>query len=587
MTAVPAEPEPAAPSGDELDALVDRIDEATAGAVTALDAQESLGVGPEDANTPLAAVATGLLYIEQPGRRRPATGEFFGPIGQIGDWKNPPDIPDLEPWVIDTWEACADRVTSPAVRSRLHDLLFEARRGNGRDHAREAARAYMEMAERFPGDTDVEMTRIQVGLAATHALSRALDLARKTRQDDLATEVLRALVAAAERALDTAPEDAGPGVVLGFIEPLAHDSEQVPELDDLLARARARYEGDMWNTRSVAEISLSRPGVTPHEQARLHRAEIEAILAEAETAAGMLKVIHLQEAAQLAERYDLADLRQEAIRRLQATSGEDLGMVRVEHPVSLPKEAIDSTIEQIVGTTTWQDAFARLVGGEPPTGRLERNQASAAEAAQAAPFSHTIPVTRMGRDGLPRWTARTQAERDAYHLAETELRFLQILGWVFPAALVEIGQRFGPINVDELAEFLGTNNHVPPALAASLARSFGRFFQGDAEGAGFSAIPKVERLARELLLRMGAPIYNTARNGRPGQYSGLAILLSMLEQRGLDPSWHRFLTVLLTRPDGLNYRNEVCHGEVDEIDQLQAGIVLIAALYLALAVQAT
>jgi hypothetical protein len=81
----------------------------------------------------------------------------------------------------------------------------------------------MEMAERFPGDTDVEMTRIQVGLAATHALSRALDLARKTRQNDLATEVLQALAVVAERALDTAAEDAGPASYWTSSSPSAHD----------------------------------------------------------------------------------------------------------------------------------------------------------------------------------------------------------------------------------------------------------------------------------------------------------------------------------------------------------------------------
>jgi len=575
-------PAPRAPEGEELDALVERIDKAAAEAVTPLDVQAALGVTQDDAMTPLGAISAAFLYYET--HEQPRRGDYFGPISQVGDIRNPPPFDELDPWVFETWECCADLVIQPVALARLNDLLFEARRGNGRDRAGAAARAYLQAAEAFPSSDADESTRIQVGLGAVRALARALDLARATGQTELAAEIVVALVACAQRSFDSS--DAGPGVVLGFIAPLVRHPDGAPELDDLLIRARDRYRDDMWNTRSTIELQLGRRGLSTGDRERLAREEVEAILAEAEKAPPMIKVVHLEDAAQLAEARGLRDLHDEAIRRLQAMRGTDLGMVRLQHEVSIPEEVVDDTINGIIGVSTWQQALVNLVSSEPPSGHLERNRANVIEMKAAAPLQHLFPVTRVGKDGLPRFTAQTDAEREVYHLAETEVHFMQVLGGIYVTALVRLGQEFAPIDVAELAKFLGAASHVPEETAASLARSFDRFFSGDYEGAFFTAVPKAERLARELLLRMGMPVFNTARGATPGGYSGLGVLMAMLEERGFDPSWCRYITTLLSRQEGLNLRNESAHGSIDDADASFAGLVLIATLYLAIAVSA-
>jgi hypothetical protein len=86
---------------------------------------------------------------------------------------------------------------------------------------------------------------------------------------------------------------------------------------------------------------------------------------------------------------------------------------------------------------------------------------------------------------------------------------------------------------------------------------------------------------------MGAVVFKPARPTAVGQYSGLGVLLQMLNDRGLDPSWGRFLGTLLTRPEGSGIRNHLLHGALDDPSVGTAGLALIAALYLAVAVEAS
>jgi len=57
----------------------------------------------------------------------------------------------------------------------------------------------------------------------------------------------------------------------------------------------------------------------------------------------------------------------------------------------------------------------------------------------------------------------------------------------------------------------------PAPVAAAIARSFIRFFEGDAEGAVYyTAIPRIETLTRELVVALDFPTYQTQRVTRPG-----------------------------------------------------------------------
>jgi hypothetical protein len=580
----------AAPQGPELDELVTRTDAAAEDMVTAIDVHERLGVTAEENETPAAAVAAAFLYCEPFGRRDDhGLKEFFRPMSEFGDLINPPHIKDMPAWATDIWQLCADRVIAPMARARLHDLCFVAGLGNSLDHIRAAVKAYVEVGGYYlnggGGQSGLATAHLQVSLGATHALARALELARATHQDDLAVEVVDTLIEATHKAL--ADPDSGAGVVLGFLDPLATDSARPVEVDELLDRARQRYTGDMWNTNSTIELQLARPGVDDEARERLRRDEVEAMLTQAQTAPPMNAMLHRQDAAQLARTYNLSDLYEQAIAELQAMRGEDLGLVRHETKISIPAEFVDQFIGQFVDAPSWQEGLMGLVSVSPPSGRIEENLAQVDELPQISPLISLIPVTQIGPDGLPRMTSATPQERDAHHLAQAEIRHMMVFGGMYVEVLRRIGEKCRPIDEHELTHFFAQHDHVDKETAAALARGFLRFFNGDHEGAVFSVVPRIERLARELLLQMGAVVFKPARPTAVGQYSGLGVLLQMLNDRGLDPSWGRFLGTLLTRPEGSGIRNHLLHGALDDPSVGTAGLALIAALYLAVAVEAS
>ena len=87
------------------------------------------------------------------------------------------------------------------------------------------------------------------------------------------------------------------------------------------------------------------------------------------------------------------------------------------------------------------------------------------------------------------------------------------------------------------------------------------------------------------MLALGLPIYRTQRTTNPGQHPGLGFLLAALKGAGMDESWFRFLNGFLARPMGLNERNELLHGFIDDPTESTAALALLGALYLAVGIE--
>lgn len=181
---------------------------------------------------------------------------------------------------------------------------------------------------------------------------------------------------------------------------------------------------------------------------------------------------------------------------------------------------------------------------------------------------------------MPRYTLATEEEKREQRLVDQEMFKTQVFAIFVAEALNRIWAKWGPLNREDLAAFLGRRSHVEPPLADALARDFLRFFQGDHEGASFTAIPRIEALTRAIVLAIPLPIYRTQRAQTPGQYPGLGVLLPELRRVGLDEPWYRFLYGFFANPRGHNTRNEVLHGFVYEPSETQAALSLIGALYL-------
>lgn len=491
-------------------------------------------------------------------------GERFGPMVTFeGGATIPSPLVEIPVETCLVWAAVVDHAAHPSVRARLHDLLFERRWAHVGAHGESAIEAYI--ADAAASDPP--------SLRAADALRRAYHLAKLTRRDDLAVQTATELIRAAGASIDD--PDPKPGVALRLIEVLVDGRCPDRAVDELLGRARRRYP-DAWNVASTIELQRRR-AVDPDARKVLDRELIERWLEEADRVDPLVAVMHREKAAKLARERGLPDLVDRAVVAMQTADPPELARIEVEVPSSVTAEQIEEYIRSMAGDTWWASVMRVLANG-PPTGDVDRNRKTAAELATEHPLQTLFPKVRLGGDGLPRYTARSEDDQLDDQLTDLDTMALQWHGPLMAEALRRAGAEHGP-SVEDIVEVLrGVNTEGP--TAAAIGRVVRRFNDGDFEGAAYTGIPLVERKCRELLLAIEAPLYRVQRERTPGTYPGLGALLPLLVERGLDESWYRFLRTFLSAPNGWNLRNEALHGFVEDVGATGAGLVLIAVLYL-------
>jgi hypothetical protein len=567
-----------APVGRGDRALALRVDAAASAGATAWELAQALVLADEERSEPAGLVRDAFHYGES-SRRSQGRG-FFVPMMEGDGFCHPPHIEDVPAEVGLLWGAVADQVRSPLARARLSDLCFEGHWGNVGEHGRAAVDAYLEMSKLHVYALD-EGRRTTAVMARVDWLCRALALASRMGDAARSELAVAAIVKGAEESL--AQERAEPGAALGLIEALV---EAHAESDELLEAAHRRYADDQWNTDQTLLLQLRRVGGDEERRRTLQRARVVALMDHAESCEPLVRMSFLKDAIQLGRDYGFTELVQECTLRLQSIKEEDLGLKQNSVEIPIPAGAIEKGVREILEVESWQDALRKL-SSHPPSGDATVNHAGVQELMQAHPIASLFPEEVLGGDGLPRIRVTTDEEKREKRLVERELLSMQLDALVLNEALVQIWNKWGPISEEELAAFLGAREHVRPELAAALARAFLRFFNGDPEGATFTAVPRLEALARELVLKGNLPAYRTERANSPGQYPGLGALLAMLRAAGLDESWTRYLGSLLSNPMGPNARNELLHGFVDIPPEPWAPLVFVGVLFLAVHVEVT
>jgi hypothetical protein len=149
-------------------------------------------------------------------------------------------------------------------------------------------------------------------------------------------------------------------------------------------------------------------------------------------------------------------------------------------------------------------------------------------------------------------------------MSRLEVLYLSFWAAWAPEILGRIRGRFDQPTSEELEGFFLQRPQVAPGTARSLRRALEHFWQGQYEAATAVAVPRIEILARQLILLFDAPVYRLQRAQAPGQYPGLGAFLAVLREYGLPESWYRYLRTAFTHVAGRNYRNEFSHWFVEE-----------------------
>jgi hypothetical protein len=476
--------------------------------------------------------------------------------------EHPPAPRSLPFEVHQVWEDAADRAQSDFVRARLRHLLFGARHGNGRQQAQAASDAYLAWAGQLgtPGDQ-------------IRAMRRAYRLARAVGDQERMDAALERLSASAQAALDDG--DDVPGWFLLSVQPLVEAHH--PAAQHLLVAGRARYTSPLI-VHQILDLQQS----LGLDAEPLRRQHVEVDLQAASDSEGLLRQHHLSSALSKARQYGLVDLAEVAAQRLQAVNLDELKLQRIRASAVVSQSEMDVVLAPFRNARSFDDALLTFISLRPLTGIDSENRELTEQLIIEFPLRWIFDGHRLDAAGQPRVSRGGMDSTFDVALAETEVGNLQTRGafWA-TSVLLEIRTLFPFPTEQDVAETVSQLPVIQMELAGAFARALRRFWIGDYEAVVFTIVPRLETLARDAARGMGLPTFAPEEGQRPGQDAGLAQLLELLAQSGLDPSTHRYICTLATNPWGPELRTLVAHGQLSNADSAHAAIALHAFLYLA------
>ncbi|MGW6308263.1 DUF4209 domain-containing protein [Streptomyces niveus] len=505
------------------------------------------------------------ISVERDNERRRVVVEprFRGASGE----SDPPEVAAVAAEVVEVWHTLASKVTSPWGLARLHHLLFERGFGRPHEHAIAAAESYLAAA-----------TNWEIGLDRAKLLGLALRMARSVNAIDQAGLIVSQLMGDVRQELSG--EGRRPGVFMRLMESVLAERNPPGEIDGLLGDAFLKYS-DPFVRDDILRIQISRASNAQAKKV-IWQKLVEVWSEAANQSQGLVRATHLKKALECAEDSQHRELVERAAAKLQSLRKEDLGLATFAASTSIDDAEIERLLAPISEVGNWQHALLglyRIYG--PATGNLAQNKVRVEQHAREFVLSGLLSKELLGGDGLPRYRPQSDEDRDAMALAEQESYNIQIFAPILAMALSRVADTYGIPSEIELTEFFTQAPLADEGLAHALARAFTRYWTGDAEGAAFTIIPRIEAMVRNLVIAMDRGVYRIQRDQKPGQYPGLGYLLDVLKVHGLDDSWHRcILTVCANPAGGWNIRNEVAHGFVDNLGMPAAAVVLQLALYL-------
>ncbi|MFI9730075.1 DUF4209 domain-containing protein [Streptomyces sp. NPDC052092] len=563
----------------QLTLMATWIDEA-AQALSSHAAQRSL-----DTRIPISEHAGAFSTEDSSAALRKATGWAFSYQVQVtdkeGKWRaeikpyfegpdgsaRPPYADKAPEECAEIWSSLTEIVVSSYGKARLHHLLFERRFGNARNHAIQAAHAYLQLSREWSEWFDKE-----------ESLNLSLRLARAVGETALADQVMGEMIDLINAVISG--ESDAPGVALRLIRPLVSERSAPDGLSAALDAAMQAYDSPFIRDE-ILTLKLARAAKS-EDRDILHEQRVQIWLDAADQVTGLAKSGHLKTALRRAENSDKPALIDRAASALQKIREEDLGLASFRTSGAISREAFQQFMDPVTSVPGWREAlmqFAHAYG--PAVGTIENTTRAADEFAKNSIVMELVTTELLGADGLPRFSPQNDREKREMQLARQESFVLQTTAPLLAHALHKIAEVHGIPSEEDLTEYFSQGPLSTPDLAASIARCFIRYWTGDPEGATFSAAPKIECLARNLVIELDAGVYRLQRNEKPGQYPGLGVLLNVLREKGLNESWYRNILTICGNPaGGWNLRNDLAHGFIDHAGSPAAALLLQCVVYL-------
>jgi hypothetical protein len=529
---------------------------------------DALRVG--DGGDPLVLHRAAFSYMLVERDQEDLRGRYgpLAPMIETADGVYPAPLDLLPPEAAGIWTRALEVLDAPLLQSRYGDLLWCIRHGpSPHRHARAALAAYEVLST---GDDEL--------LTATHSTQRALEIALELNDRDSADRIAASAVGRADRLLADGPER--PGVVLRLLGAAAAlpPPRRPTGLTAAALHAERVYEGDPRLGDAVADLLAAlAPDETRRREIRLRQVGRwqEAI----DRAASFERQVDIQHGLELATLHGLPELATALRRQLQASLLDPIDLQEVGGEVELPRADIERAITSIVGDDSAPDALRRLAG-QCPTGDPASHLLLAEEMRTQHPIQFLVTRVVISEENIPLRIIRSPEE----HLL-AQIRRQEVMAVRFFAAMIllptldALVERYGVPATEEVATML-EGGAIDHGTAGILAEQIVLVLRGEADDpAAHSLVPRIERVIRELARRAGVLIIREPSGDKPGGVRSLGAILADLDAV-LPETWRRYFICLLTDDLGINLRNRVAHGLVEQVERQDAALLAHAALSL-------
>ena len=483
----------------------------------------------------------------------------------------PPRIENVTESVVDLWEFLAANLTAPPARARFNDLAMC--RGRKRYvHGMAARDAYVEFAR----SVDV------VDLDHAYALLRAWGISRMFGCADGEQECRVEIANATTAAWDAGERAAG--ILLAFLGALCRThldaADDAVPVDALLLRASELYGGSD-SVNYIGDLRRRR-AATEEERNAISEWQVGELAEAARNSTGLVRVIRLNEAIDLARRLQVKSMQDALTIELQALPPEDVELETVSSTVRVSRIPLEYYFRQFTKDRDWRRGLSLFARTTPPTGAYEDLAKYAEERRLRPRISDLVSTVLLDEDRLPTWQPQTDDERREWVMARQAAFAAEITGTHLAEILERMRNRYGLVPVDDIAAYVAWEGRGNYELAAVFARGLHHYWNGDLEACVHVIVPRVESAVRLLLRELDVAIYQTQLGQRPGIYPALGSLLDALEPLGFDESWLYFLRWFLANNSGKNLRNQIAHGRVTRVSPADAALALRALMLVTL-----
>jgi hypothetical protein len=348
----------------------------------------------------------------------------------------------------DSWEHLARHAELPATRARFLDLLVLRGGPKTPEWAALAIAAYLEhvctpASSIKVQDGEVEMCwrDNDLALSAGRALSLMHISASAAKGSEVNTKASGIALDLAERLIRSTVPRVGPAVSLLAVltANLSHlDPSSVARLSSLVDHAMSRY-ADLDHV--IDELAGLAVVIDPTSRNAVVRRRVEVRLAIAEDREPLAAMVFLEEAARIAESHGLADLAEEAVRRMQRVARRGQGFETISTSGSIPTEFLEAEIRRLSDGRDWRDAMTSWLGSPAPSGDAASNRENSRLLSAQSLVRHLAQTVLVGADYMPRWRAVTEEDKDEAELSRTEIVYMSFAGNVLSMALDAMKER--------------------------------------------------------------------------------------------------------------------------------------------------